>query len=337
MENERAFIDDMIERYVYQASRHMPRPGREDAVKELRALIADMLNERANGLPPTKKQLEAVFVELGSPEEFGAKYKNTEGRVLIGKAYYPIYIKIVKIVAAAVPFGLGVATLIQVLLGELPYYLGIAQWFAQSITALLTAFGAITLVFAIMEYKGVKAENFSTSSGPFDLPPVPKEPERPKGIAGVIAAIVFTVLFSLLFALVPNIFSIYTADGGFVPMFNAQRVQEFLPIVFILMAIGIGKELYRYLDKRRGAVPFVVTTLFGAANLVFALLLFGDATIWNASFLVDAAAGYGSTDALFGFVWRNITHYFPLLFVFAFVLETATNAAAAFGHKTAQI
>ena len=337
MENERAFIDDMIERYVYQASRHMPRPGREDAVKELRALIADMLNERANGLPPTKKQLEAVFVELGSPEEFGAKYKNTEGRVLIGKAYYPIYIKIVKIVAAAVPFGLGVATLVQVLLGELPYYLGIAQWFAQSITALLTAFGAITLVFAIMEYKGVKAENFSTSSGPFDLPPVPKEPERPQGIAGVIATVVFTVLFTLLFAFATNIFSMYTPNGGFIPLFNAQRVQVLVPIVFLSMALGIGKELYRYLDKRRGAVPFVILTLFGAISLVFSMLLFGDGTIWNASFLPEIAAGFGSADPLFGFIWKNVIHYFPLLFVFAFVLETATNAAAAFGHKTAQI
>lgn len=337
MENERAFIDDMIERYVYQASRHMPRVGREDAVKELRVLIADMLNERANGLPPTKKQLEAVFVELGSPEEFGAKYKNAEGRVLIGPAYYPIYIKIVKIVAAAVPFGLGVATFIRVLLGEIPYYLGVAQWLAQSIGSLLSAFGAITLVFAVMEYKGVKAEHFSTASGPFDLPPVPKEPERPQGIAGVVASIVFTVLFSLLFALAPNIFSVYTADGSFIPLFDAQRVQTLVPIVFLSMALGIGRELYRYLDKRRGAVPFVILTLFGAVSLVFSMLLFGDGTIWNASFLVDAAGGFGSTDPLFGFIWSNVTHYFPLLFVFAFVLETATNAAAAFGHKTACI
>ena len=335
MENERAFIDDMIERYVYQASRHMPRTGREDAVKELRALIADMLSERANGLPPTKKQLEAVFVELGSPEDFGAKYKSTEGRVLIGHAYYPLYIIIVKIVAAAVPFGLGVATLVQVLLGELSYYLGIAQWFARSFTSLLTAFGAITLVFAILEYKGVKAENFSTASGPFDLPPVPKRPERPQGIAGVVASIVFMVLFSLLFALAPNIFSVYTTNGDFIPLFDAQRVQVLAPIVILSMVVGIGKEIYRYLDKRRGAVPFVILTLFSAVSLVFAMLLFGDGTIWNPSFLVDAAAGFGSADPQLWPIWSNVTHYFPLLFVFAFVLETATNATASFRHVAA--
>ncbi|MCE5236668.1 MAG: hypothetical protein ABFC62_11025 [Clostridiaceae bacterium] len=326
MESERAFIEDMIDRYVYQASRSMPRAGREDAARELRALIYDMLSERANGLPPTKKQLEAVFVELGSPAELGAKYSNAEGRVLIGKALYPIYIKIVKIVGTAVPFGLAVAKLVETLTGGIAWYFAIVQWLGLTFSALFTALGVITFLFAVFEYKGVKLDGFNTPNGPFDLPPIPKEPERAEGAAGLIASVAFTVLFSLLFAFAPGIFAFYTPDSGFVPLFSLERVHALVPLILLLMAFQVGKEVCRRLEKPRGLRAFFVTTVFSAACLALMLFLFGDGSIWNADFLPAVAAGFGAADPFFGVIWQNVIHYFPFLFVFAFVLETGVNA-----------
>jgi len=334
MESEQAFIADMIERYVFQASRFMPRVGREDAARELRALINDMLLERANGLPPTKKQLEAVFVELGSPKELGAKYRSTEGRVLIGKAIYPIYIKIVKIVAAVLPAALAIAMLIQTILGELRWYMAIAQWIATTFTGLFTAFGIITFIFAILEYKEVKLDDIDldTQAGPFDLPPVQKEPERPVGLAGVVTSIVLTLLFSLLFALTPNLFSFYTPDS-FIPLFNAARVQELIPVILILMVLQIGKEIYSYFDVSHGIRPFAVVTVLSGACLAMNLIVFGDGSIWNASFLQDVLKYFNMTEPLFGLIWHNVMRYFPLIFVLAFALDTATNAWKMLGKK----
>ncbi|HWS29775.1 MAG TPA: hypothetical protein VN512_06605 [Clostridia bacterium] len=336
MESEQVFIQDMIERYVFQASRHMPRAGREDAARELRALINDMLAERANGLPPTKKQLEAVFVELGSPKELGAKYRGTEGRVLIGPAIYPLYIKIVKIVAIVVPFALALAMLIQTILGELYWYAAIGQWFAGTFTGLFTALGVITFIFAVLEYKEVKLDNIDldTQAGPFDLPPVQKEPERPASLAGAVASVVLTLLFSLLFAFTPNLFSFYTPDS-FIPLFHAARVQELIPVVLILMVLQIGGEVYRYLDAPHGARPFAIVTVLSAACLFMNFIVFGDGTVWNASFLQDVLKYFNVTEPMPGVIWGNFTRYFPLLLIFAFVLETGTNAGKMFNKKKA--
>jgi hypothetical protein len=336
MESEQAFIADMIERYVFQASRFMPRVGREDAARELRALINDMLLERANGLPPTKKQLEAVFVELGSPKELGAKYKSTEGRVLIGSAIYPIYIKIVIIVSTVLPSALAIAMLIQTILGELTWYKAIAQWFASTFTGLFTAFGIITFIFAILEYKEVKLDDLDldTQAGPFDLPPVQKEPERPASLAGAVISVVLTLLFSLLFAFSPNLFSFYTPDG-FIPLFNAARVHELVPIVLILMVLQIGKEIYSYIDVPHGIRPFAVVTVLLAACLAMNLVLFSDGSVWNASFLHDVLKYFHVTEPIFGVIWENFIRYFPLMFILAFVLETGTNAGKMLRKKAA--
>ncbi len=333
METEQAFIEDMIERYVYQASRHMPSAGREDAARELRALICDMLSERANGLPPTKKQLEAVFVELGTPSAFGQRYKSEEVQTLIGKRLFPSYIKIIKIVAAAVPFALAIAMLIQALSGHLAWYLALAQWIWQSLSALFFAFGIITIVFAVFERKGVKLEELDTASGPFDLPPVPKhQPER-VNIGGLIAGIVFTIVFSLLFALAPNVFALYTAQGDFIPLFNAARVHEFLPLLLILLVLGVGKELCGLFKGNFGLRAFLLTSALSLLNLVFTLLVFGDGTVWNAHFMTDAAAVFGAQEPFFDIMWHNVTHYFPFLFVLAYGLEIASNAYKAFGQR----
>lgn len=332
MESERAFIEDMIDRYVYQASRSMPRAGREDAARELRALIYDMLSERANGLPPARKQLEAVFVELGSPAELGAKYSNTEGRVLIGKALYPNYIKIIKIVGAAVPFGLAVAMLIQALMGELAWYAAVAKWIWASASALFTAFGVITLIFAVFEYKNVKLDDLSAQAGPFDLPPVSKEPEKPQGRAGLIVTILFTVLFSLLFAFAPGIFAFYTPDS-FIPIFDAGRVQTLVPAILLLMLFEIGREVYRFLDAPHGVRPFVITTAFSAVCLALTLLIYGGGSVCNPTFLPDVFAHFNEFDPIFGLIWSNVLRYFPLLIVFAFVLETGTNAGKMFRKR----
>ncbi len=328
METERAFIEDMIERYIYQAARYMPYAGREDAVRELRALINDMLLERANGLPPTKKQLEAVFVELGSPKEFGAKYKSTEGRVLIGSKLYPLYIKIVMIVAAVLPSALALAMFIQAILGELSWYMAIAKWFASAVTGMFTAFGIITFIFAILEYKEVKLDDldFDTEAGPFDLPPVQKLPEHPASLAGVIVSVSLTLLFSLLFAFATNIFSFYTPDG-FIPLFSAVRVQALIPIILIAMLLQIGKEIYSYLDAAHGGRRFAIVTVLLAATLAMQLIMFGDGSIWNASFLPDVLKYFNVNEPFFGVIWENVIRFFPFMFIFAFVMDTGTNAA----------
>ena len=46
---------DLIERYIYAATKRLPKKQREDVAQELRGLIDDMLNERCKEVTPTEK------------------------------------------------------------------------------------------------------------------------------------------------------------------------------------------------------------------------------------------------------------------------------------------
>ena len=49
--------NDLIERYLYAITRHLPSAQRSDVAEELRTLISDMLDERCGSLPPTAKDV----------------------------------------------------------------------------------------------------------------------------------------------------------------------------------------------------------------------------------------------------------------------------------------
>ena len=56
--------NDLIERYLYAITRHLPSAQRSDVAEELRTLISDMLDERCGSLPPTAKDVRVVLTEL---------------------------------------------------------------------------------------------------------------------------------------------------------------------------------------------------------------------------------------------------------------------------------
>ena len=84
--------NDLIERYLYAITRHLPSAQRSDVAEELRTLISDMLDERCGSLPPTAKDVRVVLTELGTPGEMVRKYTSGEGECLIGQPYYAQYL-----------------------------------------------------------------------------------------------------------------------------------------------------------------------------------------------------------------------------------------------------
>ena len=83
--------NEMIDRYIHEVGRHLPRKQRTDITLELRTLIQDALDAEteAGAGEPTTKMTAAVLQEFGEPEEIAAKYRPQ--RHLIGPALFPIY------------------------------------------------------------------------------------------------------------------------------------------------------------------------------------------------------------------------------------------------------
>ena len=73
---------ELIDRYVYDVGRYLPRKNRADIQAELRSLLMDTLESRVKG-EPSEEDVVALLKEFGPPEKVAASYW-PEGQYLIG-------------------------------------------------------------------------------------------------------------------------------------------------------------------------------------------------------------------------------------------------------------
>lgn len=81
--------NDMMERYIYEVIRRVPKKQREEIRLELEELISDMMEQEEAGM-------EAVLTKLGNPRDFAQKYSGRHN-YLIGPEYYGDYCWVMKV------------------------------------------------------------------------------------------------------------------------------------------------------------------------------------------------------------------------------------------------
>ena len=213
--------NDMIERYLYAVTRHLPAKQRDDVAEELRTLISDMLEERCGSMPPAQKDVRVVLTELGTPGEMVRKYTADENACLIGQPYYAQYLYVLKIVLACVAGGMLVAGALSLATGTQGGVLGgVLEGIGSLIAALVFAFAFVTALFAFFSHRGIDVEVMGSLD---DLPPVPREtrnPARGDAVVGIVFSIVGAVVL-LLFPDVLNALS-HRSDGMRLEPFNAE-------------------------------------------------------------------------------------------------------------------
>ena len=80
---------ELMERYIYQVVRRLPREQRREVSLELQELISDMADVAGS--------MEEALEKLGNPAEFAKKYQD-DTHHLIGPEYYDTYLWFLKIV-----------------------------------------------------------------------------------------------------------------------------------------------------------------------------------------------------------------------------------------------
>ena len=92
---------NLIDRYIVEVGKHLPRKNRADIEAEIRSTLEDMLDERAQGSGPADEAtVLALLKEYGSPREVAATYKTHQ--YLIGPRLFPIFETVIRIVLAVV-------------------------------------------------------------------------------------------------------------------------------------------------------------------------------------------------------------------------------------------
>jgi HAAS len=145
----------LLDTYISEVGRHLPRKNRRDIEAEIRSTIEDILEERSQ---KSDKAIDeeltlAVLKEYGSPEHVAASY--LPERYLVGPRLYPLFWLILRIVLAVI----GVIALITlgIKLAQPGLVLGTAATlifnsFLNFAASAMSVLGNLVLVFAILQY-----------------------------------------------------------------------------------------------------------------------------------------------------------------------------------------
>jgi len=241
---------NLLDRYISEIGEHLPRKSRADIETEIRSTIEDMLEETsaASGCPVDDEMTMDLLKDYGAPEKVAATY--LPDKYLIGPKLYPSFILVLKIVAAVMT---GVAILgfsVRFGMSEMglqSFGSQLAQSALEYIVGLITAFGNIVLVFAILELV-VPTSKYKNDLREEAWDPVQLTKEAdPDAVStrGAIGTIVFTLLALLVVNIYPQVLGAwFLKDGQWVniPIFS-QAFFQMVPWLNVVWIMGIGLQV----------------------------------------------------------------------------------------------
>ena len=310
---------ELIDRYIYQVVRRLPRDQRGEVSLELQELIDDMLEAGGSA--------EDVLSKLGDPAKFAEKYQD-RSHCLIGPEYYDNYVWLLRIVLTCVTATVFVVSVIQgirdgIVLADgetagaaiMAAGTGIANGFTGIFIAGLSAFGGVTLAFAVMERRKIRFEmkkekNWTVSDlgdnftgkqkvwTPGNLSPIPhKKAMISRGDS--IVGIVFIMIFGVLLIFAPQFFGAVFPDGEVVrtiPVFNLDQWDIILPLFILSLAIGLADEVLRLVVGHYCRLVMISSIATGGLQMILLFLLLKAFPLWNPGFATELELYLGGQD-----------------------------------------
>lgn len=277
----------MTDRYVSAALRGVREEQRSDVGAELRGSIADAIDAKVEQGEPADLAEREVLTDLGDPARLAAEYS---GRPLhlIGPAFYPEYIRLLKLLEAIV------VPTIAVVVG-----MASAMASADPTQAVLTALSAafsvgiqlafwVTVVFAIMERSGAEARRSTTAWDVNDLPAVP---DRRVGLGETVVSITALVFVIWLLVWQPGYQATLAVGGASIAILNPALSSFWIPFLVGVLLASIALEVVKY---RIGSwtLPLATTnTVLSLAFAVPAIWLVTTGQLLNPEFLSAVSIG----------------------------------------------
>ena len=313
---------NLIDKYIAEVGKHLPRKNRADIEAEIRSTLEDMLEERTQGKgPEDEATVMALLKEYGAPREVAATYKPHP--YLIGPRMFPMFemiLRIVFVVVIAASFlGLGVSLSKTGLSGpEFASVLG--EWFTGLLGGLIAAFGNIVIVFAILERTKVVNE-FEKETKDWDPKELQAEPD-PDQIdrADNIATIIFTVLGLVVLNLYPNLFMItFMKEGArFTMPILTDVFFLFLPWINLMGLVQIGFNLFLLGQRDWQPLTRILDIVIDVAGMVLAVVILRTPGIFDVT--AESLTKLGITEA--ADTLARMFNFLPSLIILIIVVVT---------------
>jgi hypothetical protein len=235
--------------YLDETRHNLPLNNRDDIIAEIRSVLMDMIEERNPnpGSSPDEATIKAVLSEFGSPRKVAQQYSTHQH--LIGPQIFPIYLQVLKIVLIVVTALNVLGVIIAIISGSTAnngFFITTLETIGGLTGSLFTAFGAVTLSFALIErfapqqWQAEIEEEWS----PDDLKKVEdkKRISIPELAVEITLGIVFIILINVY---LDRIGIFYLGDTGWVsaPILN-DNVLRYIPWITATVVLDIALNLY---------------------------------------------------------------------------------------------
>ena len=316
---------NLIDRYIAEVGKHLPRKNRMDIEAEIRSALEDMLDERTHVAGPADEaSVMALLKEYGSPSEVAGKYKTHQ--YLIGPRLFPIFEMVVKIVFAVFAsvslIGLGVGLYKTGLTG--PEFVSVlGEWLGGLFSGLIAAFGNIVVVFAIIE-RTQAVNEFEKEFQEWDPKELQSEPDPDQiSRADNIATIIFTVLGLVLFNLYPNLLMVgfFSNDTWISFPVLTETFFRFLPWINVMGLLQIMFSGYMLSQRSWTPVTRIANILVDISSMVLSIVILRTPGIFGIT--PDALRSIGITEA--ADTLARFFSFVPTIIIIIVVVATAAE------------
>ena len=304
----------LIERYIHEVGRYLPRKNRDDIQAELKSSVVDSLEDRY-GPESTEEEITDFLKEFGRPREVAASYY-PEGQYLIGPGLYPLFRMVAWIVVAAVlgsqllSFGVGIFIAEE--------SASILEIIGSLVNSIPISLGWLVITFMILQRFDVHPDLEDEPWDPQTLPQINEEEDLKRG--ELIVGLVFSILILVLVFFFPHWIGFITAPGG--KFYPNPVIIQYLSWVKVSLLAGITLDIFLLWQGRWGTATRIVKIAVNLISIaVLAFLIQGH----NAWLAARGAAGlFYTIETISGIAdggWEVIgMHGFRLAFGIALIV-----------------
>jgi hypothetical protein len=309
---------DLVDRYIAEVGKNLPRKSRLDIEAEIISALEDMLAERSQktGRPVDEQMTVDVLKEYGPPRKVAASYQPE--RYVIGPHLFPGFISVVQvvlpIVAAVALVKIGIS-LGQIALTFENVFVTIFQGFAEFFGSAFAALGSIMVLFSIVQWALPEFKEIPGEWDPYKMPKATRSNRVEIGSA--LLEIFGAGLAIVLFNFFPQLINIgYHANGQWwVGLLSVEAGKawsttilsdaffSYLPALTILWALTILLDIL--LLSRGRWETWSRWSVFGLKVMTIALagIMLAGPSLVNIS--ADALIGAGFPDPLSARIFVN--------------------------------
>jgi len=275
---------NLLDRYISAVGSKIWGKNRKDIESELRSILLDALDEKTESREATEEDVAELLRDFGHPSEVAGRY-NLDKKYIIGPELYDLYMLIIKIVCIAVPIGLTIGILVDIMQSQQlidNLFWEIFLIVPKCFSALVSAVGLITIIFGLIEKTAViKQEDLSLTNKDWDprkLPEAVREHDEVKRYSKIIG-----ILWIVLVLIILNFFSdkigVYYGSGtgrgwSFVPIFSQGVLSKFVPLWSISLVMKLVLNMVLIKEGRWKKKTRIYNILILIADvIIFAMLI----------------------------------------------------------------